>query len=86
LLLFLSISVPGLVLCTNCQALIDTGTTYIGGPTNIINSFHQMIGATLNSQTGQYVVSCSKLNTFPGKEISFISLLNRQLLEKKIEH
>ena len=65
-------------MCTNCQAIVDTGSMLIIGPTSVVNSFHNSIGAFLDpSGTGYYLVSCSLINTFPSK-IFFILLKIRK--------
>ena len=75
---------PGLTLCSNCQAIADTGTTLIVGPASVINSFHTLIGAYLDPQgSGLYVVACNSINTFPSKNkykfyitLQFLKIVN----------
>ncbi|KAM7086945.1 pepsin A [Molossus nigricans] len=47
-----------------CQAIVDTGTSLLAGPTNAIANIQSYIGASQNSN-GQMVVSCSAINNLP---------------------
>ncbi|CAF0831114.1 unnamed protein product [Adineta steineri] len=44
---------------SNCNAIADTGTTLILGPTSQINALNAALGATYHASTGLYSVSCS---------------------------
>ncbi|XP_056416136.1 cathepsin E [Hyla sarda] len=46
-----------------CQAIVDTGTSMLTGPTADIQQLQQYIGAT--ETDGEYGVSCSSLSTMP---------------------
>ncbi len=73
ILITLSIITPTLTMCTNCQAIIDTSSMLIIGPTTVINSFHNLIGAFLDpSGTGYYLVPCSQINTFPSLSLKLL--------------
>ncbi|KAM6159373.1 pepsin A [Rhynchocyon petersi] len=48
----------------SCQAIVDTGTSLLSGPTNAIANIQSYIGASQNSN-GQMVVSCSAINNLP---------------------
>ncbi|XP_055987661.1 pepsin A [Sorex fumeus] len=47
-----------------CQAIVDTGTSLLSGPTNAIANIQSYIGASQNAN-GQMAVSCSSINNLP---------------------
>ncbi|XP_006875054.1 PREDICTED: pepsin A-like [Chrysochloris asiatica] len=47
-----------------CQAIVDTGTSLLSGPSNAIASIQGYIGASQDSN-GQMVVSCSAISNLP---------------------
>jgi len=49
-------------------AILDTGTSLIGGPSKVINTFHSRIGAV--NAGGIYMISCSKVRSLPNVSFS----------------
>lgn len=47
-----------------CEAIADTGTTLITGPTGEINLLNEVIGASYTS-SGMYSVDCSRIPNLP---------------------
>jgi len=51
-----------------CQAIADTGTTLIIGPSSEINSLNEMLGATRDSW-GNIVFDCDTISSLRGKKL-----------------
>ncbi|GLD60307.1 gastricsin [Lates japonicus] len=52
-----------------CQSIVDTGTSMLTAPSQLLGSIMQTIGAQQN-QYGMYVVDCSQVNNLP--TLSFV--------------
>ncbi|KHJ86578.1 hypothetical protein OESDEN_13666 [Oesophagostomum dentatum] len=49
----------------NEQALVDTGSSYIGVPASVMSEIARITGAKFNSKLDVYVVPCSRMWTLP---------------------
>ncbi|XP_061263620.1 pregnancy-associated glycoprotein 2 [Bos javanicus] len=60
-----NISMNGTVTACSCgcEALLDTGTSLIYGPTNLVTNIHKLMNARL--ENSEYLVSCDAVKTLP---------------------
>lgn len=49
----------------NCGAILDSGTSFIVGPTIAVNKIASLAGAQYNSSAGVYTLSCTSLSNLP---------------------
>ncbi|CAD6196795.1 unnamed protein product [Caenorhabditis auriculariae] len=59
------------------EVISDTGTSFIGGPSSIIQSLARKYGASYDFSTDSYVVPCAKINEMPTIKM----LINGETLE-----
>lgn len=52
-----------------CNAIADTGTSLIAGPTDEIKKLNEMIGAT-PIVGGEYTIDCNKISTLPALDFN----------------
>ncbi len=53
-----------------CFAIVDSGTSLIGGPKNIIDEVNELLGAH-PVEFGEYVLPCESMDSLPNVVISF---------------
>ncbi|UJR38065.1 hypothetical protein I4U23_030746 [Adineta vaga] len=67
-----NVQTDGQIICSDCRAILDTGTTLIVGPTNQIALLNRIINGSYDSLTGLYTVDCQSrsLRSFP--DVNFL--------------
>ncbi|OON18036.1 eukaryotic aspartyl protease, partial [Opisthorchis viverrini] len=66
---FCGIRYGELVLCSDCEALIDTGGYYISGPKELIKKVHLQMTVREVTEHGVYV-ECKHIHTYPDLEVT----------------
>ncbi len=54
----------------DCFAIVDSGTSLIGGPSKIIHKINTQLGA-VPAEWGEYVVDCDTVDHLPDISIGF---------------
>jgi len=58
--------------CANgCEAVMDTGTSLIAGPSGDIKAINEAIGAKVNPLTGQGMIDCAQIPSLPVINFTF---------------
>jgi len=58
------LSLKGIDFCSNCQAIADTGTSLLVGPTDVVKRLNLLIGA-IPAVKGEAIIDCKKIPTLP---------------------
>lgn len=66
-----SISVNAEKLATHFEAIADSGTSLIAGPTEVVDKLQRAIGAQKNPMNGQYMVDCKNIPNMPTVVFNF---------------
>lgn len=63
------LSLNGESMCTDCQAIADTGTSLIAGPTDVIRSLNTKLGAR-EIMSGEYQIDCGIVASLPNVTVT----------------
>jgi len=57
-------------LTSSHKAILDTGTSLLGGPSADVKAIAEQLGAKPLSTTGEYTIACDKINSLPTLEVN----------------
>lgn len=78
-----ALTIGGSTVCSNFQAIADSGTSLLAGPVAIITKIQKAIGATPLAR-GEYTVDCAALDSLP--DVTFVINGKEFSLSPQVSH